>query len=169
MGKVQITLAEEDKAEQHNHHRNLCVANAAERSRIDLIEADHYVEGGDHADEIGTELKHVRLGRNQAQKWAFAKNHQNGQSGCDYHGQVQGFLDAFLGTLRLFCTVILSHERGGCHSNALHRNQKERIQLVIAGPAGHTGCIECVDVGLHEHVGKGGNGLLNTGGHTHRP
>ena len=66
--------------------------------------------------------------------------------------------------LKLPCAQILPHKGGQRHRKAVDGQEAKALHLGIGAVARHGGLAEGVDIGLHDHVGKGNDGILHAGG-----
>ena len=64
-------------------------------------------------------------------------------------------------------TVVLPHKGGGSHADAADGQNVETIDLHVGCKARHGGGTVAVHAGLHQHVGKGDDHVLDAGGQTH--
>ena len=59
---------------------------------------------------------------------------------------------------------ILADEGGERHGEAGNRKKAEAFDFGVRAEAGHGHFAEGIDIGLYDHIGKGDDGILDSGG-----
>ena len=91
---------------------------------------------------------------------------ENTEGFCHQTGTGEAKSHTFFHPVIFLCAEILSHESRQSHGKAGNRKEGETFDFGIGAAAGH-GCItKAVDIGLNHQIGKGNDGILNTGGKT---
>ena len=131
---------------------------------VDLIDADEHVAGTHAAQKEGAVGHHLRLVVEEGHQPGGEENGEGGDDHRNAHGQEEGGAGALFSPLYLAGPQILSHKGGGGQPQRLDREDNELIQLAVGGPAGHAVQAKDIDIGLHKHIGEGGDGHLKGGG-----
>jgi len=146
----------------------LAVARAAERTGVDLIDAEEEIERRQQPQQQRTVGHHLRLAVEKGGQVRGKQQHRYQQHRRDGHRQPQGRADTLLGPGRIAHAQVLPHEGGVGHGDGLDRQDHQLVHLVVRRPAGHTVRAEVIDIALHEHIGECGDGHLQRGGDAHR-
>ena len=163
----QVDLAYGHEGGQHDDHGGPGIAPAAQGAGQRVVDAVCQQEEGVGPQEQHAELDHRGILGEQPHGGPGEDEQEQRYDQRDAHGQGDAGDGAPVGALLLFSADVLADEGRGGHGGALHRQQDELVQLVVAAPPGHAAGAEGVDVGLHEHVGEGGDHRLDGRGQAH--
>mgnify|MGYP006948531991 CR=1 FL=1 len=93
---VQVTLAEQHKRAEHDHHRRTAVACAAQCAGIDLIEACKHIKRRNPAQQERSVCNHLRLAVKEGHKLRCKdhhRDHNEGVPGCFFSTEAEATYD----------------------------------------------------------------------------
>ena len=110
---------------------------------------------------------HSLVGGEQVQDGILPGQQRRAGAKGVHHPDANGHPHRALYPVQTPCAVVLPHKGGGGHADAADRQNVEAVDLHVGRKARHSGRTVAVHAGLHQHVGKGDDHVLDAGRQTH--
>lgn len=147
-------------AQQHDQHGHPRTPRAPENSGQTVGVGQQEVKEGNRVGLDDAIPDHLRVAVEGADEQRRKNIYQNANRlGNGYRAQ-DTEPGAFFGPVIFLRSKILADKGSKGHDKAVDRQEAEALNLGVGAAAGHGHFAEGVDIGLHHHIGKGDDGVL---------
>lgn len=148
---------------QKDHHRRHTFSCSANRSRQSVHNTEQEIERAEIAHCLFSERDHRRVFREHPHERIRKSKQQHSRQYRVYKTHRKRDPHALLHAVDLSCAVILPGKCCHCHAEAHDRQDVESVNLHICPESRHRRSTKAIDTGLHEHIGKRDDHILDPG------
>ena len=119
------------------------------------------VSHGSHAD-----CDYISILVKQPDSWLRKGKQQGSQHQCINDSHHHGHNHALFYPVKFPGTIVLSRKGSDCHAEAGNGQDIEAVDFHVSTKPRHSRRTECIHAGLNQHIGKGDDHVLKSGGQT---